>query len=358
MKRDHFLYTIIVLIASISIVGALYSLSDRKPNHRYASFTRNFEGVTLLPVDTLDLGNTGYYFAGHTELTVYLANTRRPGSIMTIGRNFQDTTHTRVVIDHDSLAYRALAVKVDSPYFYLLDGTIPFIYRGTLESKTASQWITDTGFSTAIPFGNFVAFVVIRNLENTLARRTPDGTVETFPEILEEQGDGIFSTDGMFQYSKARATFVYVYYYRNQYIEADTSFRSVTRGNTIDTITTAKIVTRNIRSENTLTMAAPPLQVNLQSAVSDNHLLIQSNLLSKTEDIGAFETQSVIDVYDLNTKRYRYSFYIPAQQGKKVREFLLARDTILLARYEKSIVKYKVGTKSQSVKKLRNNSAM
>ncbi len=332
-----------VILISIGIVGALYSLSDRKPNHRYASFTRNLGSAHLTPDRTLELGHAGHYFAGYTDYTIYLGDTHAPGRLIAVDRELRDTTPLLITIDHDSLAYRALEVKVDSPNFYLTDGIMPFIYRGTLDTRKASAWMTDIAFSKAIPFADTsVAFVVIRNLENTIARRDGNTEIRYFPDILEEQGDGIFSTDGMFHYRPSTGTFVYVYYYRNQYIEIDTTFAHPERANTIDTISVAKIAMRTIRSENTLTMGAPPLQVNRTSCVSAQNLYIHSNLLSKNEHVEQFETETVVDVYDLEAKKYRYSFYIPAVSKKKVRDFIVIGDTLLIAKYENKLVSYRI----------------
>ncbi len=344
MKWNFALRVAAVLVISISIVGVLYSLSDRKPNHQYASFSRNFGDARPVEVASLELGHSGHYFAGHTNHSIYLGNTHNPGAVIAVDHSLRDTAHLALTIGHDSLAYRAISVKIDSPYFYLADGTMPFIYKGTLQTRQASAWITDIAFSRAIPYaGNSVAFVVIRNLKNTIARKTEHADLELFPGILEEQGDGIFSTDGTFHYRRSRGTFVYLYYYRNQYIEIDSTFAHPNRGNTVDTVTIAKIVTRKIRSENTLTMGAPPLHVNKASAVSDKHLFVHSNLLGKNEDPKVFEATTVVDVYDLDHRRYRHSFYIPAiEKKKKVRDFIVLHDTMLIALYDTRLVNYHI----------------
>ncbi len=54
-------------------------------------------------------------------------------------------------------------------------------------------------------------------------------------DLLQKQVDGIFCTDGMMSYCKKSGKLIYVYYYRNQFICADSNLHLIYRGNTIDT---------------------------------------------------------------------------------------------------------------------------
>lgn len=344
MKSKSIILVFGTVLISLTMVGMLYVASDKKLNYRYASFERNFVENALVLEEALRLNYFNYYLAGHTGHTIYLGNPKAPTHLMAVNRSFADTVHYTLQVDTDSLEYRAIHVTVDSPDFYLSDGSRPFIYKGALIEGEATEWITDTYFIKAIPLSvKSVALISIRNLENTVMKKVKgEPEPEIYSNILEEQGEGIFSTDGMFLYDKKTTHFVYVYFYRNQYITMDSAFRSVMRGNTIDTITIAKIKPGKISSQNSYTMAAPPLKVNNKSTVFDNLLLVQSNLLAKNEDKQVFEDASVIDVYDLRKITYRYSFYLPSYRGQRAREFLLTDNATLIALYEPYLVRFRI----------------
>jgi hypothetical protein len=322
-----FLITLATLFA-LAIVSLLYLLSDKQVNHRYASFERHFIKDTLTPTHSLNLKYTGYYFAGNTTHTLYLGNTKSPAHLVAIDATLKDTLNHTLQVNTDSLAFRAIRVTVDSPFYYLSDGSKPFIYRGAL-GGVATPWITDARFTKAIPISSNSAILIsILSYENTLVKKTRGKSPEVYPNILEEQGDGIFSTDGMLLYDKETARTVYVYYYRNEYIVLDTTLHQVLRSNTIDTITQGQIKTALITSKNSRTLAAPALKVNNHGAASRNLLYVQSNLLSRNENAEAFEQSSVTDVYNLTKQSYLYSFYLPAFKKKKATEFVCIADNL------------------------------
>lgn len=333
-----FLITLATLFA-LAIVSLLYLLSDKQMNHRYASFERHFIKDTLTPTHSLNLKYTGYYFAGNTPHTLYLGNTKSPAHLVAIDAALKDTVYHTLKVSTDSLAFRAIRVTVDSPFYYLSDGSKPFIYRGAL-GDVATPWITDARFTKAIPISSNSALLVsILSYENTLVKKTRGNSLEVYPDILEEQGEGIFSTDGMLLYNKETARTIYVYYYRNEYIVLDTTLHQVLRGNTIDTITQAQIKTALITSKNSRTLAAPALKVNNHGAASRNLLYVQSNLLARNENVEAFEQSSVTDVYNLTTQSYLYSFYLPAFNKKKATEFVCMANN-LYALYGSYLVRY------------------
>jgi hypothetical protein len=344
MKYKPLLFIAAAVLVSIAVVGMLYIRSDKKVNHRYASFDRKFPTAHVHAQDSFKLKYDGYYFAGNASGFIFLGHKRAPNQLLAVNKSLSTLSELTLQVDQDSLAYRAIRVTVDSPYYFLADGTQPFIYRGMLPGGKATAWITDTRFTKAIPLsGISAALVSIRNYENTLVKKVKGETEpKLYPDILEEQGEGIFSTDGMFLYDKETARLVYVYFYRNQYISFDTAFHSVTRGNTLDTVSVAKIKTARISSQKSRTMKAPPLMVNKLSAVYGNLLYINSNLLAKNESVEEFEKASVIDVYDMNTQTYRHSFYLPAYKGKKASEFYVT-DNYLYALYGTHLLRYHVG---------------
>lgn len=345
MKR-LFIILGLCLLLSISVVFALFLNTDKKANHKYNSFNRTFVDEDFLqPVDTLNLKYASYYFSGKTDYSIYLGNYKAPGHLVIINnRNFNDTTHKS--LRYEGLKqYRSPKLTIDSPNFYLEDGVAQFIYKGSLLDGMATLLLDTLPFVRAYPISDqSIGLLAVSNRENTLVKITKgDPQLHLFRDILEEQGDGIFSTDGVMLYNAKQTTFVYVYFYRNQYIYMDSSFNLIYRGNTIDTISQAKIKVGEILSENSVSMASPPLMVNIGCSLSDEYLYINSNILAKNEEAEKFDRNSVIDVYDLSKGKYRFSFYIPPLYQKlRMKSFIVLRNEILLVLYRNLLIKYRI----------------
>jgi len=157
----------------------------------------------------------------------------------------------------------------------------------------------------------------------------PEYTVRAY-DLLEKQIDGLFCTDGMLHYDRATSQMIYVYFYRNQFLCMDTSMNLLFRGNTIDTIGHARIKVARIESENSITLAGPPAIVNRRSYACQNRLFVNSSLMGKNEDPDEFNSNSVIDVYDLGKEgKYIMSFYLPDYQGYKMKMFAASRNEFI-----------------------------
>jgi hypothetical protein len=141
---------------------------------------------------------------------------------------------------------------------------------------------------------------------------------------LQKQVDGVFCTDGMMAYDKDLARLIYLYRYRNQYIVMDSNLSMTYRANTIDTTSVAKVKVATIASTHAHTMAAPPLMVNRQMAVHQQWLFVNSSLLARNEHTRALDQASVIDVYDLLSRKYQFSFYLyDYDRREKIRQFAI-----------------------------------
>ncbi|NDV15764.1 hypothetical protein GO009_06965 [Muricauda sp. TY007] len=344
MKRPSILM-LITFLFGICIVLALHIAAPKKENHKHAGFERLFapEGF-IQPIDTLDLGRHGYYFAGTDAGKVFLANRSAVGYVLEINtQNLRDTTYH--IINADNLKYKALDVKVNPPYFFLMDGIMPFIYRGSTTNWVATSYIDSTYFVNALPLSDSTfALTKITNFKTSFHKIIKGNKEpEIFPDLLEEQGgEGVFSTYGTIHYDKTNDQLVYVYLYRNEYFTMDTNFNLLSRGNTIDTISQVKIVVDKIASENSLTMSSPPLTVNPKNSVYKGFLFNNSNLLAGNEDPDLFEKASVIDVYHLKDGSYQFSFYIPSLKKKKIKAFRIVENSTLLGLYEHEMVTFKM----------------
>lgn len=340
MKRLVWI-TVGILLGCVLVMLMLYALTGPPPRHQHASFTRTFLFAPLTGVDTLVLGRS-YYLAGRSHTRLYFGSSLTPARLIEYDVTTSDTVHHTLRLAGD-VYYSSVQVAVDSPYFYLADGTVPFIYRGNLRTDSAKVFRNDFYFSRVVPCGvTSLAVVALSQHENTLEKITGAAKPVLYRDILEEQGEGIFSTDGMLVTDYPVQHLVYVYFYRNEYVVLDTAFQVQQRGHTIDSISQAQLVIKRTRN-NSYQMASPPLLVNKGVRVAAGLLYIHANLLSRGEAVADFERHAVLDVYALDSGDYLYSFYVPKFNGYGLRAFVIVEGDFY-GLYDGYLVRYRMTT--------------
>lgn len=350
MKKAIKIVAFNAFFATILVV-VLYGISD-KIVHTPQSFLRSYWPHFALKSDELDLKYNSYYFAGADSKHIYLGNASAPLHMLIIDYALKDTTHVRFKIENlEKLKLTAyLRLKIDSPNFYLMDGLAPRLFRGRIGEWYARSFMYDSAFfSQSIPMGR-KSFAIrtksTKTFENILGKVTEDKPhVILNDQLLQKQIDGVFCTDGMLNYNTHLNRLVYTYYYRNEFIVYDTNMNLQYRGHTLDTFRTANIKLASINSEHVTTLANKPQMVNKKSCVFGNYLFIQSEVMAKNDIPEMFEDAAIVDSYDLNDGKYKFSFYIFKEDGSRPREFQIINDSVLLVLRNNLLVKYKINHK-------------
>ncbi|HMI08123.1 MAG TPA: MauE/DoxX family redox-associated membrane protein [Flavobacterium sp.] len=355
-RKEHgnffapFWLTVSAVSAIISIC-MLYMLSDDIIQH-HNNFIRRIPHVTVTKSATVDLGYKSYYFAGEYDGQIYLGNRSAPAIVTVLDTSLRKKTVYRIILEDTAVQFRDVKLRVTPPMFWLMDGTVPAIYSGN-----TSDWIAKLRmkgvqhFVDAEPVdSNTVAFrALTKAYGNLLGTFDLNGTPKAIfnHSLLQKQIDGIFDTDGMLLYSKERSRSLYLYYYRNQYTITDSKLKLLYRGNTIDTTSKAKIKTAWLVRKKQRKMAAPPLTVNIQSAIHRNLLFINSALPGRFDPLVMWEQASIIDVYDFTNKAYLMSFYVYKEDDKAMDSFIVT-DTHLFAIFGSRIVAHRLSVNLKS----------
>ncbi|CAN0348404.1 unnamed protein product, partial [Ectocarpus sp. 4 AP-2014] len=247
----------------------------------------------------------------------------------------QNKQEVLLSVDQDSLAVRSVQLRVVPPHFFVVDGTMPFIFRGNTDDWRASSVLDQPFYFSQFQIMDS-ASIAIRAIssqtnENILGKISLSDTakVSLSGRLLQKQLDGIFDTDGLLHYNRQLDKLVYTYFYRNQYIVADDSLQLKLMGNTIDTISHAQLEVGTIASKSQRKLAAPALRVNKYSATYGNYLFVSSKLLGRDEPIKMWEVASVIDVYDIVENTYQFSFYIDDIGKDKLKTFQVLNDKFI-----------------------------
>lgn len=319
-------YLTISFISAASSITVLFLLSEDIIKHRN-TFVRRIPDQVRKTYDT-DLKFNSYYFAGTSNGKIYLGNVTAPLLLTEIDTTLKTRKEILVQIDNKDLSFRALKLIVQEQYFFVTDGTIPCLFRGT-----TGKWHAALIPIKSDPFANPV-FID----STSIAYRTHDtdgknilGITEfgankkSFinPLLLQKQIDGIFDVDGTLMMDKQTHTIIYLYYYRNQYIVADPKLNLKFRGNTIDTVSRAQIKIAHNTDNDERSLAAPPLMVNKSAYAYKGLLFVNSNLIGKFEDASMWDQARLIDIYALKDKAYVSSFYVYNIDKLKLRHFIV-----------------------------------
>lgn len=351
--NSHILIRLFILVLGsvLSITGLFLFSEDimQKEN----PFIRRFPQATAAKVASIDLRNSSYYVAGTFKNKIYLANRLSPLQILEIDSDLKNKTKYTIQLNRENFNFKAVEVRVSTPYFYVTDGTVPVIYRGLISDWKASV-ISEKQFY-------FSDIVFINDMQ--LAFRTqkpPTGEnilgvsygynnpkIRYSPLVLQKQTDGIFDTDGTLQYSTTLRKLIYTYYYRNQYIITDENLTVEHRANTIDTTSKAKLKVVKMKQSGDIKLAAPPYMVNRHTTVQGNLLFVNSMLRGKYEDIDVWRYAAVIDVYDLSQHIYLLSFYVYDEETGRMKNFF-ATDSALYIISGHYLLKYGYGERIQS----------
>ncbi|NDV43096.1 hypothetical protein [Flagellimonas sediminis] len=311
-------------------------LSSERQVHRNNVFTRRYPHHPIKKLYDLPIGFDSYYIAGVDNDILFLGNTTAPLHLLRINIKTGDTSHINLNLPTRNLPFKAVTVQVYPPYFYVMDGTIPCIFKGILGDWNAKLWMKDKAYFTkAFPLDTSKIYINTINSDTRLAtlgilEKRWDFRVSLHPEILEKQIDGMFDVDGTMVVSQDGKTLGFVYYYRNQFMVMDSMLGLLGRQETIDTVKIAHIELSRANKKGQVKMKAPPLKINHTAALYNDLMLINSPRLDKYEDPRMLDEAAIIDVYNWKERTYDFSFYLYRIEQKKLKEFRVY-DKYLLA---------------------------
>lgn len=345
MLRQRISILFVILLICIGLITGLNFISyrvNRSPNH----FLRFFPPHAATKTGQQDFRFVAGYISGLSDSNVYFGNNLLFNYLFSINIQNRDTQLIRLQLDSNiRIGYGNANIEIDSPYFFILGGSLPAIYRGKLNTWKAERYCGNSvqyDPAVIIRDSSFIFRVATSINGYTLIKGHSVNAHNELPKVLEGQGDSLFSKDGQLHYANGLNRIIYLYYYRNQFVVADTNLQVIYKGRTIDTVSRAKISIGKPDNAGRITMTSPPVIVNLNSCVSGDYLFVHSNLLADNEDVGQFNKASVIDVYDLkNAGVYKFSFYLWKHNGNKLKDFKVSKN-LVVALYEHNVAFYKI----------------
>jgi hypothetical protein len=317
----------IIFLSSITavtggLIVSLFMLSAYVAN-RPNGFVRKLPPHVATPTAVLDVGFNSYYIAGADSEGIYLANYTAPLNLLYIDFALADTTQIILKVpDHIKVVAGEVRIYVDSKNVYFTEGRNPMIRYGSVNDfvidqvqDTTVSFLNSAPVSTRSSMGTYFDPVLKKTV---LVRKSTGSDARIDTDILTKQVDGLFCMDGMLAFDNETNSFVYAYFYRNEFVRLDSNMNKVYNARTIDTTSRARISVETITSHEKTTMSTRPFMVNRKICMSEKWVFINSALRANNELDNILEEANPIDVYDLASGKYSRSFYIPVFKENKI----------------------------------------
>lgn len=325
-----------VMISSVLSVGLVFILFLISEDiiHNRNNFVRRFPHHPVNLIKEIDLKYNSYYLAGLDEKKIYLGNITTPRVITIIDLESGNKEAHAIALPENKFKFSGVRLIVKPPYFYLTDGTVPCVFRGKIGDWKTTLWADEAYFTQLQPIDSNK--LLIRAI-SSLNHQNVIGTigfkdsiiVKLSDKLLTKQIDGMFDTDGTLLYNSQRKEIIYTYFYRNGFMTADENLVLKKRFQTIDTNTVVKFKLAYVASQKMTKMASPPRDVNKTTATYGDYLFIHAALMGKYEPKEMWQKSSVIDVYNLSSGAYVFSFYLHNKNGLKLSDYKVNNDLLV-----------------------------
>lgn len=314
------LMTACAMLSCIAM-AAIFRTSQYKSRHMN-SLTRIFPPGLAEQAVTAELKFNSYYFAGSEEGLVYLGNSTAPLLVTVLDSTLSVRSTHHIKLNSQARGMHAPKIKIDPPYFYIYEGSVPYIYKGLISDWKAYLKI-DSGntFSQLQPVGpsqavaRFTDAKATKNILGLVNLETK--SIDLKPGLLSEEN--LFSTDGILLFDKSENKIAYIHYYTNRILITDANLGTALIAKTIDTTEAPELKIAALKNERTF--SEMPVLANRLAHFDSGWIYVNSQIIGQHESKQRWKDSSIIDVYDSNTKGYLASFYIDDIDGRKARSF-------------------------------------
>ena len=333
-KSKTLLKLSILTIFSIIMVIIIF-VSSEKQIKRNNAFVRRYMPHPIEKIGEYDLKYNSYYIAGIDDKKLYLGNYTAPLTITTLDNYLQNKKEFHIAIDSMHLPYRKVRVKVQAPYFFVGDGTIPILFQGKITDWQSNLFSYDNAFFNEYIIADSTKLgitTISSTMNNTLGliQKVHDSIKTTLnTNILKSYSENIFYSNGIMQWNDVHQKFIYTYFYKNGYEILDKNLSYISNGVTIDTISKPVVDVAYYKTKDEYTLGANTIMVNLYSATYGDYLYIHSDRKGRYEEEGVLNSASIIDVYNITNNYYLFSFYLYHQPQANLNEFIIYKDFLI-----------------------------
>ncbi|OBX24484.1 hypothetical protein A9996_15065 [Gelidibacter algens] len=325
---------LVLFVSATTIIIALYMSSEKEIKHNNA-FQRRYIPHGLKKTGDYQLESNGYYIAGIDDNTIYLGNYMAPLFLKLLNIKSDNQKDVWLTLDNTDLPYKRARIRVEAPYFFIGDGTVPILLRGNIDNWKAKTFsLKEAYFNQFVPMDSLQLALLTTSTETKsnalgiLNKRNSATTLFLNKTILDKQIHGTFDTDGMLL-NNSKSKLLYVYYYRNEYMVINHQLTPDRIGKTIDTISKANLDIIYLQGKGQYVLGGKSIVINKYTTAYGDYLLINSDRLGKHESDDILKAASIIDMYNSSENTYLQSFYLYHQVNGKLLDFKLYKNLLV-----------------------------
>lgn len=324
----------LIAVASIASIAGMYIYSERQMHHDNP-FVRRYVTGSVERAGEMKLHNNSLYFVGTDNVKIYLGDSRAPLHIFEIDTLLKSEKHHIIQLEDDRFPFKRVVVRVVGKNFYVFDGTVPVIFKGSIDDWKARILMKDNNYyftQAEVLEGNNIAFknYDLRQKQTVIGKFDFNKglSVSYAPGLLQKQIDGLFDVEGTMRYSPKSKRFIYLYSYRNQFSVTDQNLKLLYRGNTIDTNAIANIKVSHNKNTGIAQLASSTEVSNKIAVLSNNLLFVNSTVRGKYESKSMWETASIVDIYNIRDNTYLSSTYIYDTKKFRLRDMIVVNSNL------------------------------
>lgn len=341
------------MLAAIIVVACLVLFSGgwQRP---VAGFSRAFYKKQARAVSSIQLPGNIRDIINISDGSIYF-ETGNPALIYKSGGDLKALQQVHLPVKQNEGINSFFITTTDSSFAYIAAGNVPMIIKTPFDTGAVNYIaVPPKTFSTCAQVSqNTFVFRMFKNFAgkwDQIFVKTDLINKSTLEEkhISPKNGDAGISTDGQLLYDKFSGKLIYVHFYNNTIISMDTNLNLLYTMHTVDT-SSGDIVSVTKYSSGTLaayTNGNPVHGMNILSTVNNGLLYILSGIKADNESRKAFENNAAIDVYAINERKYKGSFYIPEYNGTNPRAFKVYNNRFY-ALYKKRLICYQLPFQNQ-----------
>ncbi len=293
------------------------------------NFKRKTISLFLKEERQLELPADNFYFAGNNGDTLFLANRKTPLLLKTIEPKFDLIKTDTIKLNHYNHNFISVTINIMYPYFSVYDGKVPVIYEGKLPLLNAY----DTGINR-LYFSRLYLLAPQKYLFKTMLVKTNASELgilnsatqkyAIIDEILQSKQNNVFDTDGNISIDYKGQNILYTHLYHSEIISTDFNLKNIHRNKTLDSFSQADIKTKTLKNGQTKLITVPQ-EINKIQSISNQKLYNVSKIRGRDESYSDQRNNDFVDVYNLCTKQYLYSFRIKNENRIKIKSILVTR---------------------------------
>lgn len=343
-KNKYAFYAMASVISLLSIVTvAMLFLTSERIIYEENPFIRRYS-YNIPKIADINLNGDAFYFAGSSKQHIYLGNYSSPLIVKRINLQTSTVKTFKIKICNNNLPSIAAQVRVQPPYFFLIDGQISMILKGTTTNwEVGSQYQGNINFSNyQLTNDNTLLFKTL----NPQSQKSDLGYLyikdslpyQIAPHLLNNESDEIFNADGSITYDGLTNHVSYTYFYKNKFLVMSEKLNNIITAHTIDTISKPNLIIDSTSNPQQLKLIAS-MMVNPASYTYNGFLYIRSQIKGRYEAEKTWKQTQTIDVYNILNGNYQTSFYIYKEQGKSLRHFFI-KESIFYGFIGNKLVQY------------------